>query len=179
MALGVWGALVAPAVLAAGIAPPPCRVEAATGGNTIPSIAAGRRIEIALPRTGLVARRAVTLSRTDSPARGNSSVGRAAICPAIGLVVARQAPAIGQTVPVLATVGTEAVLIAPAAAIRHAPAAETGTRSEAAQEDTTDQLHAPTATAAPRAWDLEVEAEEAAAVAVVAAAVAGAGKRRT
>lgn len=63
--------------------------------------------------------------------------------------------------------------------------AETGMRSEAAPEDTTDQLHAPTATAAPRAWDLEVEAEAeveaevARGAVVVEAAVAGAGKQRT
>jgi hypothetical protein len=112
-------------------------------------------------------------------------VGKGAICLATEKVAERQAAAIGQVVRASATVVTEAGQIAQEAVAPRAAVevAETGMRLEAAPEDTTDQLHAPTATAAPRAWDLEVGVEveaEAARVAVVAAvAVAGAGKQRT
>jgi hypothetical protein len=110
-------------------------------------------------------------------------VGKGAICLATEKVAERQAAAIGQVVRASATAVTEAGQIAQEAVTPRAAVevAETGMRLEAAPEDTTAQLHAPTATAAPRAWDLEVEVEaEAARVAVVAAvAVAGAGKQRT
>jgi hypothetical protein len=119
----------------------------------------------------LAARRAVILSRTGRPALGNSLVGKGGIYPATGQA-ARQAAAIA--VRTSATEGTEAQREAQGAAISRAAVAETGMRLEAAPEDITDRLHAPTATVAPRAWDLEGEGE--AAVVVVVGAV-GAGKR--
>jgi hypothetical protein len=55
---------------------------------------------------------------------------------------------------------------------RAAAAVETGMPLEGAREDSTDQAHAPTAAAAPRAWALEVVA---AAAGVAAAGVVAAG----
>ena len=66
--------------------------------------------------------------------------------------------------------GTEQVReaqIASEVAISRAAEAETGMRLEAGAGDTTDQALAPAATAAPPAWDLEVEEASAAEAAVV------------
>ena len=197
-------ALAVLAGLAAEIARPLCRVGAATGGNTIRSIAAGLPTEIELQRTGLAARRGVILSRTGRPALGSSLVGREVLCPATTGQAARQASAIEQAVRealaiepavreasaiepavrISATEETEAQRAEQEAAISRAAEAETGMRLEA--EDSTDPLHAPTATVVPPAWDLEGEVawdleEEAAAEAAVVVGVeaVGAGKRPT
>ena len=67
--------------LAAEIAFPPCRVGAATDGNTIPSIAAGLPTKTGLLRTALAARRVAILSPSDKRAPGNKLAGRAATSP--------------------------------------------------------------------------------------------------
>jgi hypothetical protein len=77
--------LVVPAAsvgLAAEIAFPPCRVGAATDGNTIPSIAAGRLIRTGQPQTALAARRVAILSPSDKRAPANRLAGRVATSPA-------------------------------------------------------------------------------------------------
>jgi hypothetical protein len=83
-------------------------------GSTIPNIAAGPRIKIALQRTDSGARRAAILLRTVRLALGNRLADRAAICPAIGQVeravdrvvaVPTIEPAVGSVLPI----GTAAV----------------------------------------------------------------------
>jgi hypothetical protein len=78
----------------------------ATGGNTTQNIAAALRIEIVRPRTGSAAQRAVIRSPTARPEPGNSSVDRAAICPATA--AEEPASAIGEAVQALATGQAEA-----------------------------------------------------------------------
>jgi hypothetical protein len=68
--------------LAAETAFPPCRVGAATDGNTIPSIAAGPLIRTGQPQTALAARRVAILSPGDKRAPGNKLAGRVATSPA-------------------------------------------------------------------------------------------------
>jgi len=61
------------------------QMPVAATGNTIRNIAVALRIETAVPRTGLAARRAATRWLTVKLAPSNSSADRAVICPATAL----------------------------------------------------------------------------------------------
>ena len=82
-ALAVLGALVELVGLAAEIAYPLCRVGAATGGNTIPSIAAGLPTRTGQPRTALAERPVEILSPNASRAPGNRLAGKVATWPVL------------------------------------------------------------------------------------------------
>jgi hypothetical protein len=56
-------------------------VEPATGGNTIPSIAAGLLIKIGQPQIALAERHVAILSLNDRPALGNKLAGKVATWP--------------------------------------------------------------------------------------------------
>lgn len=67
--------------LAAEIAYPLCRVGAATGGNTIPSIAAGLPTRTGQPQTALAEQRVAILSPNARRAPGNKLAGKVATWP--------------------------------------------------------------------------------------------------
>ena len=155
--------------------------QAVVTGNTIHNIAAAHPIEIALPQTGLVARRAAIHLLTAKPAPDSRSAGRVAICPATApdpawaVGAAERAFRTGPA-EVLATDQPAAERIASEAGMSRAAVAEAGMLSEAVPGATTDRAPAAAAAAAPPAWDLEAAGAEASVG--VAAVAAGAGRRR-
>jgi hypothetical protein len=168
--------LVVPAVsvgLAAEIAFPPCRVGAATDGNTIPSIVAGPLIRTEQPQTALAARRVAILSPSDKRALGNKLAGRVATSPA---PAAEPVSAIAPAAVVSAT-GVERALTGLAeagptelVAVTFRAAAEaTAMPLGVVRGDIADQALVAVAAGVLQAWDLEaVEASvEAVAEAVV------------
>lgn len=80
-ALGVLAARAALVGLAAEIACPLCRVGAATGGSTIPSIAVGLPTKTEQLPTALAERRVAILLLIARPAPGNKLAGKVAISP--------------------------------------------------------------------------------------------------
>ena len=84
VALAASVVLVALAVLAAlagETACRPCRLGAATSGNTIPSIAAGLPTKTGQPQIALAERRVAILSRSARRAPGNKLAGKVATWP--------------------------------------------------------------------------------------------------
>jgi hypothetical protein len=170
-------ALVGLVVLAGEIECPPYRVEvAATGGNTIPSIAAGLLTKTALLRTGSAEQLVGIPSPEDRPAPGNRSVVKGAIWEAPGgepvlAIGAEQAVSAIGAEPLRAIGLAEAAPTVSEAVTFRAAAAATAMASEAVPGDTADRALVAAAAAAHPVWDLE--AEEAAAVAAEAVAVGG------
>jgi hypothetical protein len=142
-------------------------------GSTIRNIVGAHHIGIEVPRTGLAARHAETLSPTVKRMPDSRLAGRAAICQVIG--PAALVSVTGQLVEVEQAIGpAEEEQTASEAGMSRAAGEETGTPSVAAPEaprDTTDRVRGPVAAAVPPAWDLAVEAG-----ALVAAVVGAVGR---